>query len=118
MNPIYYLLLAVSLLVGGAVNELTGVEDNNKIDDVQNVIDNMKSGAITPAEAHDCLFDKKYWARQNNMDANAVETEVNQAYIAYINSALDVVTAYSNYGENSKEFNEMYIIMQEKKNLV
>lgn len=118
MNPIVYLLLAASLLVGGAVNELSGTEETTKIDDVQNVIDNMRSGAITPAEAHDCLFDKKYWAKQNNMDANGVETQVNQAYIAYINSALDVVNTYSNYGENSKEFNEMYKIMQEKKNLV
>lgn len=59
----------------------------------------MLSGAITPAQAHDCPFDAKYYAKKS-VDANAVETKVNQAYIAYLNSALNVVAAYSN---NSSE---------------
>lgn len=117
MNHIYALLAFLITLTSGLVADVTH-EDTKETDAVQNVIDNMVSGDVTPAEAHDYLFNQKYWAKQNSTDANAVETEVNQAYINYVNSALDVVTAYSNYGKDSEEFNEMYGIMQEKKNLI
>jgi len=117
MNQIYALLVFLITLTSGLIADVTH-EDTEETDTVQNVIDNMVSGDVTPTEAHDYLFDLKYWAKQNSTDANGTEMEVNRAYIAYLNSALDVVNAYGNYGENSEEFKELYEIMQENKTLI
>jgi hypothetical protein len=86
-------------------------------DDVLNVINNMQSGYITAGEARGYIQDEKFYAKQY-IDGNAVEAEVNVAYIAYLNAAIDVTNAYANYGKDSREFLEKMNIMEEKKNLI
>jgi hypothetical protein len=86
-------------------------------DNVYNVIQNMKNGDITAGKAHDYIFDERFYAKQK-VDLNAVEIGVNKNYIAYCNTALDVVTAYSSFGKDSKEYQDSFKIMEEKKDLI
>ena len=97
------------------------VEDGNfreaDAEDILNVINNMKDGYITTGDARKYIQDEKFYAKQY-IDGSAVETEVNLRYITYLNAALGVVTAYGNHGGDSKEFDDMFKIMQEKRELI
>jgi len=84
---------------------------------VLNVINNMQAGYISAFDAREYILDERFYAKQYK-DGNAVEAEVNVAYIAYLNAAIDVTNAYSNHGKDSQEFQEMIGIMEEKKNLI
>jgi hypothetical protein len=77
----------------------------------------MHGGYITAGEARKYIQDEKFYAKQYK-DGNAVEAEVNVRYIAYLNAAIDVTTAYGNYGKDSPETKEKLNIMQEKKDLI
>lgn len=137
----FYSYLIAFLLLTGAATALTQVQNHNSMVqtqvstiedlaktegssfqasrqadamDVSNVINNMIDGNVKPLDAHDYIFDKKFFAK-NDIDCTPEEMQVNNRYIAYLDSASDVVDSYM---YKTGDMQEKLNIMNEKKKLI
>ncbi len=82
-----------------------------------NVIQNMINGDITWVQAKNRISDNKYWAGQR-VGLNTVEMKVNRRYIDYLNTGLDVIFYYSNYGKDSEHLKKEFELFEIKKELI
>lgn len=108
-------ILISSNVVQIDAEELRNIRQN-EAKEIFTLVNNMESGHIKAGAAKKKIQDYKYNAKDFN-PANAVETEVNQIFINFCNSAIDCTNMYY-YGLESEQYMLVYGEMMTKKELI
>jgi hypothetical protein len=82
-----------------------------------NTIQNMKNGDVSWSDAKKHISDDRYWAKQR-VSLNTEEEGANQRYIDYLNTGLDCIYYYSNFGADSEQFQNEMKVLEYKKGLI
>lgn len=64
------------------------------ITEVDKLMQNMLSGKISPLEAHDYIFNERFFAKKAGKTLTGSELMTNQKYIDYLNEADKITNSY------------------------
>jgi hypothetical protein len=110
-NKTIYIILALAAIIGiasanyhtGQTNTLIeqasrGTIQNDErtmiTEEINNTVTNMLNGDVKASNAHDKIFNERYFARDAGESISGSSLEMNKRYVAYLDASLAVVTAY------------------------
>jgi hypothetical protein len=110
-NKTIYIILALAAIIGiasanyhtGQTNSLIEQASSGTIQgngrpliaqEINNTVTNMLNGDVKASNAHDKIFNERYFARYAGESLSGSELEQNKRYVAYLDASLAVVTAY------------------------
>lgn len=111
MNPIYIIGMIFTVLTGGFFMMSESSADSgldDRVLSVDNAVKNMIDGNVKPGQVSELISEEKYFAEQR---AISDTTGKELMYIAFLDSASDVVDAY----RFKEDYKALYDVMQEQK---